>query len=101
MTQCFKLLDLQAIQRGGLAGQGRVQMSSGMIVRVNFMRSKTDSQTLFPFPAATKGQGNSWVPVVEFATPDLLKTWQAAVMDAARDRIAELDTAKGDNYADF
>lgn len=100
--QPFKLLDLQPIHRNGLAGQGRVQMGSGMILRVNFMRSKTEPKTIFPFPAANKGPGNTWVQVVEFASQDLLRIWQASVMAAVGSRMAELlDPEPGVTYDSF
>ena len=89
MAQGFKLLDLQPIQRGALLAQGRVQMGSGLIIRVNFMEGK-QGQDPFPLPAGAKGQGNSWTQIVEFATPDLLRSWQAAVMLAAGKQLSDL-----------
>ena len=102
MAQPFRILDLQAVRRGNLLAQGRVQMGSGLIVRTNFMQGKQGAQDIFPLPAGSKGQGAAWIQVVEFATPELQRAWQAAVMAVAGPRLAEaLEGQNGGRYDDF
>ena len=105
MGQPFKVLDLQAVRRGNLLAQGRVQMGSGLIIRTNFMQGKQGPQDVFPLPAGAKGQGSAWVQVVEFATPELQRAWQAAVMAVASARLAEAlnisQSQNGGRYDDF
>lgn len=87
----FKLLDLTPIHRANLAGQCRILMGSGLIVRCNIVHTgKGAKKKLSVFPAAHRsGQGN-FTPILEFSSAEVKEAWEAYVWDVLEPMIPKL-----------
>ena len=105
----FKVLELATIFKGALVARVRLEMSSGLIVAGNVLRSRKDADVLFVLPVGERLQNGSYAAVVDFANAELKTAWQAAALEALKPRMAELvsppanrtDESGGGGYAPF
>ena len=85
----FQLLELVLIHRGALVARAKLQMPSGLSVLCNVLRSRKDASQLFVAPVAEKS-ASGYTAVIDFATPAVRDSWQAAAIAALRPRWTEL-----------
>jgi hypothetical protein len=97
----FTIVHWKPILRKSLVAQATVRMPSGVQILLNIMRQK-DGQGHWCVPAQIRNQGGGYEPVVTFATKELEKTWQTAVLSACQARIAETEANSTDQgVADY
>ena len=105
----FKVLEVATIFKGALVARVRLEMTSGMTLACNVLRSRKDADVLFVLPVGERLQNGSYAAIVDFANPELKTAWQTAALEALGPRMAELtapptnhqvETAGGD-YAPF
>ena len=104
----FILRELRLIHKGALVAQAKIEMTSGMILTCNILRSRKDAEQIFAMPIGEK-TATGYVQTVEFATAELKAAWQTAALEALKPRWAELVAPPthrpaengGGNYAPF